>query len=128
MKYIILILSIFSFSSLADSQIRSSSGASCESSDFQPWEVKVGASTGDRDYSDDRDFGYRSRGSVDEDVLTLEISYSFGGVEPVDCNNFTMKVEREQEAYTRQLELKIQKLEQQLAKEQMVNERRVKFR
>lgn len=131
MKYLLAILIVLtSLSSLADSEIRSSSGASCESSDFQPWEVSAGFNDGTRAINNryyDTGLGDYNNTS-DENYASLQVTYKFGGSPSIDCNTFARKVEREQEAYTTKLELKVRQLESQLSKQQQVSAVKVRFK
>ncbi|GAL28489.1 hypothetical protein JCM19239_1565 [Vibrio variabilis] len=112
---------------MASSEIRSASGASCEQSDFQPWEITSGIGQDDRKYYDRYD-DYANSGDDTGTYFGLTVSYSFGGAKPIDCGKFQSKVERQEEAYTKQLEIKVQQLQAQLAKEKAVNTQRVKFK
>ena len=117
-------MALFSLPLLASSEIRSSSGASCEQSDFQPWELSAGAGTGLYDYGDD------NYDVEDETQIGMKVTYRFGGAEAINCNRFKSIVEREQEAHTTQLEIKVKQLEAQLKKQLLVNNMnsKVKFK
>ncbi|MGF1706603.1 MULTISPECIES: hypothetical protein [Enterovibrio] len=64
----------------------------------------------------------------DETQFGVRLTYRFGGAEPIDCTRFQHLVEREQEAYTTQLELKVKQLEAKLAKQGAVDVSRIKFK
>ncbi|MGR5450842.1 hypothetical protein ACP3V3_14000 [Vibrio sp. PNB22_3_1] len=132
MKKIILCNALFFCNAaLAGTEIRSSTGASCEQSDFQPWELSVGAGKGDyfnsNQYSNSTYIGDVQQ---DETQLGMKVTYRFGGAEQIDCARFQTIVEREQEAHTKQLEMKLVQLQQQLAKQQQIinQSSKVKFR
>ena len=127
MKNLFIFACLFlSINTLASTEIRSASGASCEQSDFQPWEISAGG--GQNYFNDDYvEYEYESR-DTDETQFGVKVTYKFGGAKVIDCNRFGMKVEREQEAYTRQLELKVQQLEAQMAKRQQIDATSVKFK
>ena len=130
-NYILLTTIIFSHSLFASTKIRSSTGASCEQSDFQPWELATGAGLGDyfngNQYSNSTYIGDVDR---NEKQLGFKLTYRFGGAEQIDCSRFQSIVEREQEAHTKQLELKLVQLQQQIKKQQQIINRtnKVKFR
>ena len=112
----------------AGSSMRSSTGASCESSDFQPWEIHVRLSQDDSTdisyYDSSNNYNNNNKGSQ----VGLNVSYKFGGAKQIDCNNFARKVEREQEAHTTKLEMQISKLQAQLDKQVNVDASRIKFK
>lgn len=117
MKHLILAAALLvSAQSFASSEIRSSSGATCEQSDFQPWELSFGGGQDNRDYSD-YDSYERTQTEDKGKYIGAQIKYSFGGAKQIDCSRFQSIVEREQEAHTKQLEMKIKELEHQLAKQ-----------
>lgn len=133
MKSLLLIVTAFFSAPLfASSEIRSSSGASCEQSDFQPWELSAGAGTGLYDNGNQ----YNNSGNIvnndsgDETQVGMKVTYRFGGAEAINCNRFKSIVEREQEAHTTQLEIKVKQLEAQLKKQLLVNNvnSKVKFK
>ena len=128
-KLVLLTCLLATANSFASTEIRSASGASCEQSDFQPWEVSAGG--GQNYFKDNRhdyydDDHYNS--DTDETQFGIKVTYKFGGAKAIDCTSFGMKVEREQEAYTKQLEMKVKQLEDQLAKRQHINSTSVKFK
>ncbi len=125
---LLIVIIFFSAPLLASSEIRSSSGASCEQSDFQPWELSAGAGTGLYDYGDD--YGDDNYDVEDETQIGMKVTYRFGGAEAINCNRFKSIVEREQEAHTTQLEIKVKQLEAQLKKQLLVNNMnsKVKFK
>ena len=127
-KLLLIFMALFSLPLLASSEIRSSSGASCEQSDFQPWELSAGAGTGLYDYGDD--YGDDNYDVEDETQIGMKVTYRFGGAEAINCNRFKSIVEREQEAHTTQLEIKVKQLEAQLKKQLLVNNMnsKVKFK
>ncbi|GAL16482.1 hypothetical protein JCM19233_7505 [Vibrio astriarenae] len=116
MKYLIVILATLISVATQANEIRSSSGASCEQSDFQPWELSFGGGQDNRDYSNDN---YHEPDDVDNTgtYIGAQIKYSFGGAKPIDCSRFQSIVEREQDAHTKQLEMKVKELEAKLAKQ-----------
>lgn len=117
MKTLLMLLTfIVSTSAMASSEIRSSSGATCEQSDFQPWEVSFGGGQDNRNYSDYDSYD-RTHTEDKGKYVGAQIKYSFGGAKQIDCSRFQSIVEREQEARTKQLEMKIQELENQLEKQ-----------
>ncbi|MGL6258945.1 hypothetical protein [Vibrio sp. WXL210] len=133
MKHLLLLAILLgSANALASSEIRSSSGASCEQSDFQPWELSFGGGQDNRDYSHDGYPSDYSSSDVDNKgtYIGAQITYSFGGAQAIDCARFQSIVEREQEAHTKQLEMKVQELEARLAKQMQVtqNSTKIKFK
>lgn len=128
---LLIVITFFSAPLLASSEIRSSSGASCEQSDFQPWELSAGAGTGLYDNGNQ----YNNSGNIindsgDETQVGMKVTYRFGGAKAINCNRFKSIVEREQEAHTTQLEIKVKQLEAQLKKQLLVNNvnNKVKFK
>ncbi len=128
MRFLLFCFSlVFSLYSHASSEIRSSNNSSCEQSDFQPWELSSGVGQGMYD-------GFQASDSIvnidegDETQFGVRLTYRFGGAEPIDCTRFQHLVEREQEAYTTQLELKVKQLEAKLAKQGAVDVSRIKFK
>ncbi|MDD1795889.1 hypothetical protein L4D06_12335 [Enterovibrio makurazakiensis] len=126
----LLLLSVLLLGSMnahASSEIRSSNNSSCEQSDFQPWELSSGVGQGMYD-------GIQASDSIvnidegDETQFGLRLTYRFGGAEQIDCSHFQKLVEREQAAYTTQLELKVKQLEAKLAKQDAVDVSRIKFK
>lgn len=120
--------SVFSNAAMATSTIESSSGSSCEQTDFQPWEVSAGAGYGLNDYNTNRYDDEWQEQDSNEGQVGLKLTYRFGGAEQIDCGRFQNLVEREQEAYTTQLELKVKQLQAQLEKQERVNATKVRFK
>ena len=128
MRYLlVLFFALFHSISFAGSEIRSSNNATCEQSDFQPWEFQAGVGKGAYDQSDINN-GIINGDESDNTEFGFKVSYHFGGAKAIDCTNFQRLVEREQAAYTTQLELKVKQLEQQLSKQSLVDSNKVKFR
>lgn len=124
---IVAATSLVSNMTFASSTIESSSGSSCEQTDFQPWEVSAGAGHGlyDNEYNRHDDWEDTDQ---NETQVGLKLTYRFGGAEQIDCGRFQNLVEREQQAYTTQLELKVQQLQAQLLKQERVNATKVRFK
>lgn len=124
---IVAATSLVSNMAFASSTIESSSGSSCEQTDFQPWEVSAGAGHGlyDNEYNRHDDWEDTDQ---NETQVGLKLTYRFGGAEQIDCGRFQNLVEREQQAYTTQLELKVQQLQAQLLKQERVNATKVRFK
>ncbi|WP_299138844.1 hypothetical protein [uncultured Vibrio sp.] len=124
---IVTATSLVSNMAFASSTIESSSGSSCEQTDFQPWEVSAGAGHGlyDNEYNRHDDWEDTDQ---NETQVGLKLTYRFGGAEQIDCGRFQNLVEREQQAYTTQLELKVQQLQAQLLKQERVNATKVRFK
>lgn len=119
--------SIVSSAAFASSTIESSSGSSCEQTDFQPWELSAGAGHGlyDNSYNEHDDWNSQDQ---NESQMGVKLTYRFGGAEQIDCGRFQNLVEREQQAYTTQLELKVQQLRAQLVKQERANATKVRFK
>ncbi|GAL24586.1 hypothetical protein JCM19239_2040 [Vibrio variabilis] len=128
-RFIFVAALLMSAQSLASSEIRSSSGATCEQSDFQPWELSFGGGRDNRDYSDYDSYD-RTQTEDTGKYIGAQITYSFGGAKQIDCSRFQSIVEREQEAHTKQLEMKIKELEQRLEKQTQVSQlaSKIKFK
>lgn len=125
---LVLITAVLSTQAFADSEIRANNGASCEQSDFQPYELGLYADSGNRDYNYDyvpTASSYYDSYDNQEQSVGIEFKYSFGGAKPIDCTRFKSLVEREQDATTRQLEMKVAELEKKLLKQEALS--RVKF-
>ncbi|MCG3816106.1 hypothetical protein [Photobacterium damselae] len=127
MKIILLFIILFGAKCFASSEIRSANNATCEQSDFQPWEIQAGVGRGVYDQVDINN-GIINGDEANDTEFGFKLSYRFGGAKSIDCTKFQQLVEREQEAYTKQLELKIKQLENQLTKKEHIELNRVKFR
>ncbi|AUI87018.1 hypothetical protein BS333_11885 [Vibrio azureus] len=129
MKFLLVSTILFTLclQHVSANEIRSANSASCEQSDFQPWEISTGIGQGLYE-------GFQASDSIvnidegDQTQFGVRITYRFGGARPIDCSRFQNLVEREQAAYTKQLELKVAQLEAKLAKQHSVDTMRVKFK